>query len=145
MKRAKPLEEEPDKKVVKTSPSRKLKAAVIRERHLTSTETGPVDTALAKYTDLVDFTIMEPKEFHKPGEEWLVEDVMNALSFHRDPSDNYDFHLICGHAHQGQPEKMRSIWSMDDWVKEMSDKLSDKVGYPFGRLWDREGKSDRVF
>jgi hypothetical protein len=45
---------------------------------------------------------------------------------------------------QGQPEKMKNIWGMDQWEEELA-KLSSEVGYPFGHLWDKEGKRDRVF
>ena len=39
---------------------------------------------------------------------------------------------------------MKYIWRMEDWETELS-KLKDSIGYPFGSLWDKEGKRDRVF
>ena len=80
--------------------ARKLKGVVIREKCDSATQPGPLAFAMGKFTDEVSWTEIFTEDFHKPGQEWLLEDVINSVSFRKNESDKYDFHIIGAHAHQ---------------------------------------------
>ena len=84
-------------------PPRCPKAAVIRGgKSDTVTQNLPIDMAMNRLEreGKVKFTRLNPECFHKEGQEWDLENIVDNVIFDDVTGNAFDFHIIATHPHQ---------------------------------------------